>query len=159
MVRLFGLKNANFYWNYWARLSSYMSKTKLFLLLAKISSAILKEVVYLTRTWRGDFFFFFQVIVIKINCFLFHLQQGLPFVSNRHHYGGTDINSKSLAGLSSVNGWTILRRMLRHVWPKDRPDLKRRVVAAVVLLVAAKVICINFVSSTTLYFSSINNIN
>ncbi|XP_029200623.2 iron-sulfur clusters transporter ABCB7, mitochondrial-like [Acropora millepora] len=65
-------------------------------------------------------------------------KQGLPFVSNRHHYGGSDINSKSLAGLSSVNGWTILRRMLRHVWPKDRPDLKRRVVAAVVLLVAAK---------------------
>jgi len=28
--------------------------------------------------------------------------------------------------------------MLKHVWPKDRPDLKRRVVAAVVLLVGAK---------------------
>lgn len=140
-----------FYWIYWARLSSnHLLKTKLFkLLLAKISSAILKEGVYLTRTWRSDFFSF-SFKLLLLNCFLFHLQQGLPFVSNRHHYGGTDINSKSLAGLSSVSGWTILRRMLRHVWPKDRPDLKRRVVAAVVLLVAAKVICINFVSYTTL---------
>lgn len=33
----------------------------------------------------------------------------------------------------------ILKSMLKHIWPKDRRDLKIRVVAAVCLLVAAKV--------------------
>ena len=41
--------------------------------------------------------------------------------------------------LKGVNSLTILKRMLKHVWPKDRPDLKRRVVAAVSLLIGAKV--------------------
>ena len=41
--------------------------------------------------------------------------------------------------LKGVNSLTILKRMLKHVWPKDRPDLKRRVVAAVTLLIGAKV--------------------
>lgn len=60
-------------------------------------------------------------------------------MSCRQQHGGTNITEKSLKGLSSSNGLTILKRMLKHVWPKDRPDLKRRVVAAVVLLVGAKV--------------------
>ncbi|XP_020601314.1 ATP-binding cassette sub-family B member 7, mitochondrial-like [Orbicella faveolata] len=63
---------------------------------------------------------------------------GLLFVSCRQQHGGANITEKSLKGLSSSNGLTILKRMLKHVWPKDRPDLKRRVVAAVVLLVGAK---------------------
>ena len=50
------------------------------------------------------------------------------------------MTEKSTKSLSSLNGLAILRSMLKHVWPKDRPDLKRRVVAAVVLLVGAKVI-------------------
>lgn len=59
-------------------------------------------------------------------------------MSCRQQHGGANITEKSLKGLSSSNGLTILKRMLKHVWPKDRPDLKRRVVAAVVLLVGAK---------------------
>ena len=49
------------------------------------------------------------------------------------------MTAQSLKALSSVSGLTILKRMLKHVWPKDRPDLKRRVVAAVALLIGAKV--------------------
>ena len=60
-------------------------------------------------------------------------------MSCRQQHGGANITEKSLKGIRSSNGLTILRRMLKHVWPKDRPDLKRRVVAAVVLLVGAKV--------------------
>ena len=41
--------------------------------------------------------------------------------------------------LASLSGVAIIRSMLKHVWPKDRPDLKRRVIAAVGLLIAAKV--------------------
>ena len=65
-------------------------------------------------------------------------------MSCRQQHGGANITEKSLKGVSSSNGLTILKRMLKHVWPKDRPHLKRRVVAAVVLLVGAKVhTCIN----------------
>ena len=60
-------------------------------------------------------------------------------MSCRQQHGGANITEKSLKGVRSSNGLTILKRMLKHVWPKDRPDLKRRVVAAVVLLVGAKV--------------------
>ncbi|XP_032228955.2 iron-sulfur clusters transporter ABCB7, mitochondrial isoform X2 [Nematostella vectensis] len=38
------------------------------------------------------------------------------------------------------SGAMILRGMLQHVWPKDRRDLKIRVVMAVVLLIGAKVV-------------------
>ena len=58
-------------------------------------------------------------------------------MAKRQQHGGGNVTS--LKGISSVSGLTIIRRMLRHVWPKDRPDLKRRVVAAVVLLIGAKV--------------------
>ncbi|KXJ22813.1 ATP-binding cassette sub-family B member 7, mitochondrial [Exaiptasia diaphana] len=44
---------------------------------------------------------------------------------------------KKLITASSLH---ILKSMAKHVWPKDRRDLKIRVVAAVVLLVAAKVV-------------------
>ena len=69
-----------------------------------------------------------------------YLQQGLLFVAGRQQHAGANITAESLKGVSSVSGWVILRRMLKHVWPKDRPDLKKRVVAAVVLLVGAKVL-------------------
>ena len=37
-----------------------------------------------------------------------------------------------------LNGWKIIREMLRHVWPRDRPWHKVRVVTALGLLVGAK---------------------
>ena len=40
---------------------------------------------------------------------------------------------------TELAGWKIIREMLRHIWPRDRPDLKLRVVAALGLLVSAKV--------------------
>lgn len=38
-----------------------------------------------------------------------------------------------------LNLWRILREMVKHVWPRDRPGLKLRVVVALGLLVGAKV--------------------
>jgi hypothetical protein len=40
-----------------------------------------------------------------------------------------------------ISGWKIVRVMLKHVWPKDQPSLKARVVIAVGLLFGAKVYC------------------
>ncbi|CAH3017583.1 unnamed protein product [Porites evermanni] len=63
---------------------------------------------------------------------------GLHFLPKRQQHGGaTNVTAQSLKG---VNSLTILKRMLKHVWPKDRPDLKRRVVAAVTLLIGAKLL-------------------
>lgn len=67
-------------------------------------------------------------------------------MSCRQQHGGANVTEKSLKGIRSSNGLTILKRMLKHVWPKDRPDLKRRVVAAVVLLVGAKVLVHIYIS-------------
>ncbi|KAL9969189.1 hypothetical protein ACROYT_G021376 [Oculina patagonica] len=65
---------------------------------------------------------------------------GLILISKRQQHGGANVTEKSLKGLASSDGITILKRMVKHVWPKDRPDLKKRVVAAVVLLVGAKLL-------------------
>ena len=48
-----------------------------------------------------------------------------------HHVDGRELDYKV---------WPIIREMLRHVWPKDQPALKARVVAAVGLLLGSKVI-------------------
>ena len=45
--------------------------------------------------------------------------------------GGEDV--------TKVAGWKIIREMLKHVWPRDQPVLKARVVVALGLLVGAKV--------------------
>ena len=38
-----------------------------------------------------------------------------------------------------LNGWKIIREMVRHIWPRDKPWLKVRVVSALGLLIGAKV--------------------
>lgn len=38
-----------------------------------------------------------------------------------------------------LNGWKIVREMVRHIWPREHPTLKVRVVTALSLLVGAKV--------------------
>lgn len=43
---------------------------------------------------------------------------------------------------SSVSNKQILQQMFQYIWPKDRPDIKRRVVISLALLVTGKVISI-----------------
>jgi len=38
-----------------------------------------------------------------------------------------------------LEGWRIIREMLKHIWPREHPSLKARVVIALVFLVGAKV--------------------
>lgn len=42
-------------------------------------------------------------------------------------------------GQVQLSGWKILSTMWKHIWPRDKPALKVRVVAAVSLLIGAKV--------------------
>ncbi|XP_031567457.1 ATP-binding cassette sub-family B member 7, mitochondrial-like [Actinia tenebrosa] len=64
----------------------------------------------------------------------------LATVTRYFHGGGTGVTEDSVKKKISANSVVILKSMLKHVWPKDRRDLKIRVVAAVCLLVGAKVI-------------------
>ena len=63
------------------------------------------------------------------------LLNGLKQVRLQH--GGPGFVTGDTARLE---GWKIIREMIRHIWPKEHPSLKARVVIALGLLVGAKVI-------------------
>ncbi|KAA0709071.1 ATP-binding cassette sub-family B member 7, mitochondrial [Triplophysa tibetana] len=55
-----------------------------------------------------------------------------------HGNAGGGLNADPKNVLNEVNTSKILRAMLTYVWPKDRPDLRARVVISLSLLVGAK---------------------
>ncbi|RWS14271.1 ATP-binding cassette sub-family B member 7-like protein, partial [Dinothrombium tinctorium] len=55
------------------------------------------------------------------------------------HPGHSDALPVNVKLASKVGGWTILKKMFRYVWPKDRPHIKRRVLISLGLLIIAKV--------------------
>nr|CAH8864068.1 unnamed protein product [Trichobilharzia regenti] len=66
----------------------------------------------------------------------------LLFLPSRlHTHGSSDVEPKLNAEQKNVlSDWTIISRLLKYVWPKDRPEIRLRVVAAVVLLLSSKVV-------------------
>ena len=67
---------------------------------------------------------------------LWLLQQCLGNRTPLHRqFGAHNVTDDS----TELAGWKIVREMVRHIWPRDRPDLKLRVVGALGLLVSAKV--------------------
>jgi ATP-binding cassette, subfamily B, heavy metal transporter len=56
----------------------------------------------------------------------------------RHHSGA----GPTAAGSKSASFSSVVRRLLPTVWPKDRPDLKRRVMMAGAVLALAKIITV-----------------
>lgn len=46
----------------------------------------------------------------------------------------------------NVNGWTIVKKMFTYIWPKDKPEIRRRVIISLGLLVGAKVIFVLLLS-------------
>ena len=63
------------------------------------------------------------------------VRPGQLLVVSRQFHGSSVIHDKT----PKLNGLKIIREMVRHVWPRDRPWLKVRVVTALGLLVGAKV--------------------
>lgn len=57
----------------------------------------------------------------------------------RLQHGGPGLSAITGGEVTQVAGWKIVREMLKHVWPRDQPALKARVVLALCLLVGAKV--------------------
>lgn len=52
---------------------------------------------------------------------------------------GSEANGLTSAN-NKVGSWSIIKQMTSYVWPKDKPELKKRVVVALGLLVAAKAV-------------------
>ena len=57
--------------------------------------------------------------------------------------GGPAIGKGTLAGAKPVKGPDMLRAMVEYIWPKDNPEVKRRVLLALGLLVGAKLLNIS----------------
>lgn len=58
---------------------------------------------------------------------------------------GGEANNGLTSAKNKVGSWSIIKQMASYVWPKDKPELKRRVVIALGLLIAAKVKCQEFI--------------
>ncbi len=65
-----------------------------------------------------------------------HAPRLLPHGWCRHQHGGPGFVT---GGEADLAGWKIIGEMVRHIWPRDHPALKARVVGALGLLVGAKV--------------------
>lgn len=60
----------------------------------------------------------------------------------QHSHGSLDnVSNPALEQKAILSDWTIIRRLLKYVWPKDRPEIRLRVVAAMLLLLSSK--CVN----------------
>ncbi|XP_053205203.1 iron-sulfur clusters transporter ABCB7, mitochondrial-like [Panonychus citri] len=53
---------------------------------------------------------------------------------------GGEANNGLTSAKNKVGSWSIIKQMASYVWPKDKPELKRRVVIALGLLIAAKTV-------------------
>ncbi|GFV51853.1 ATP-binding cassette sub-family B member 7, mitochondrial [Trichonephila clavipes] len=57
------------------------------------------------------------------------------------HPGASNILTAQIGTPSeNVQGWAIVKKMITYIWPKDRPEIRRRVIFSVGLLVGAKLL-------------------
>ncbi|CAH8608160.1 unnamed protein product [Schistosoma curassoni] len=57
----------------------------------------------------------------------------------QHSHGPSDnLSNPALEQKAILSDWTIIRRLLKYVWPQDRPEIRLRVVAAMLLLLSSK---------------------
>ncbi|CAI2732207.1 unnamed protein product [Schistosoma spindalis] len=57
----------------------------------------------------------------------------------QHSHGSSDnLSNPALEQKAILSDWTIIRRLLKYVWPRDRPEIRLRVVAAMLLLLSSK---------------------
>ncbi|EEC04178.1 hypothetical protein IscW_ISCW003137 [Ixodes scapularis] len=50
----------------------------------------------------------------------------------------------------SVSGWSIIKQMFTYLWPKEKPEIRRRVLVAMAILILAKVGQMSFPTITGL---------
>lgn len=74
--------------------------------------------------------------IIYLTLHIVHLQVLLGSqITIREQFPGSYVTE----GQVELSGWKILKSMWGHIWPRDKPSLKARVVAALGLLIGAKV--------------------
>lgn len=65
-------------------------------------------------------------------------------------HGSSDILPEHMLDKTTESNWSMIRKLWGYIWPADRPDIRKRVVVAVSLLVASKVLFYSSFSSFTL---------
>ncbi|XP_018653022.1 putative atp-binding cassette, sub-family B, member 7,mitochondrial precursor (abc7) [Schistosoma mansoni] len=83
-----------------------------------------------------------QKIHSRPNGLLHFRPTGVLNLRLQHSHGSLDnVSNPALEQKAILSDWTIIRRLLKYVWPKDRPEIRLRVVAAMLLLLSSK--CVN----------------
>ncbi|PRD26981.1 UNVERIFIED_CONTAM: Abcb7 [Trichonephila clavipes] len=82
---------------------------------------------------------------VKINVMKQYVLQvkflGKTYVRPCFHPGASNILTAQIGTPSeNVQGWAIVKKMITYIWPKDRPEIRRRVIFSVGLLVGAKLL-------------------
>lgn len=102
-------------------------------------SSYMHQILWMQSLWLPTKYLFRVGSSSVANSWYFSLQQfGQSRVPLRRQHAGPGfayVTNESI----EISGWKIVRVMLKHVWPKDQPSLKARVVIAVGLLFGAKV--------------------
>ncbi|KAF8774247.1 iron-sulfur clusters transporter ABCB7, mitochondrial-like [Argiope bruennichi] len=66
---------------------------------------------------------------------------GKNLVRSCFHPGASSLlTSEISAPKENVKGWTIVKKMFTYIWPKDKPEIRKRVVLSVGLLISAKLL-------------------
>lgn len=78
----------------------------------------------------------------------YHLPPGrhgpLKLIRRRYafHHGPNEMPNGKQATSQQISGKEIIKEMLRYVWPKNRPEVKRRVLLSLALLITGKIVSI-----------------
>ncbi|GBL99978.1 ATP-binding cassette sub-family B member 7, mitochondrial [Araneus ventricosus] len=68
---------------------------------------------------------------------------GKNLVRSCFHPGASSVLTSEIgAPKENVKGWTIVKKMFTYIWPKDKPEIRKRVVLSVGLLISAKLLSI-----------------
>ncbi|CAH8608781.1 unnamed protein product [Schistosoma margrebowiei] len=80
-----------------------------------------------------------QKILYKPGDLLHFHPTGALTLRLQHSHGPSDnLSNPALEQKAILSDWTIIRRLLKYVWPQDRPEIRLRVVAAMLLLLSSK---------------------
>ncbi|VDP45087.1 unnamed protein product [Schistosoma mattheei] len=80
-----------------------------------------------------------QKLLYKYGDLLHFHPTGALALRLQHSHGPSDnLSNPALEQKAILSDWTIIRRLLKYVWPQDRPEIRLRVVAAMFLLLSSK---------------------
>ncbi|GIX92365.1 ATP-binding cassette sub-family B member 7, mitochondrial [Caerostris darwini] len=106
--------------------------TKKLLKIPQISRLNLEQVRNFNKKYGG---------MIKSTLFSKVKYLGRTNVRPCFHPGASNLFTSQISVVSEdVKGWAIVKKMLTYIWPKDKPEIRKRVIISLGLLVGAKLL-------------------